>query len=91
MRKGSGRFIILSAGAVRRFTAAHELTLARAGHQGESDSVHLPGRHAQFIAEHIPYPELWMTEGAAYALIHGTITSAGVKKWGFQFITQPAG
>ena len=34
--------------------------------QGELDSVNVPGRHAQFIAEHIPHAELWMPSGVGH-------------------------
>ncbi len=31
--------------------------------QGENDRVNAPARHAQFIARHIPYAELWIPAG----------------------------
>jgi gamma-D-glutamyl-L-lysine dipeptidyl-peptidase len=34
--------------------------------QGEQDGVNAPGRHAQFIAEHIPYAELWIPSGVGH-------------------------
>lgn len=34
--------------------------------QGEYDSVNAPMRHAQFIAQHIPYAELWIPAGIGH-------------------------
>lgn len=34
--------------------------------QGEKDRVNAPARHAQFIAEHIPYAELWLPAGIGH-------------------------
>ena len=34
--------------------------------QGENDSVNNTGRHAQFIAEHIPHAELWIPGGVGH-------------------------
>ena len=34
--------------------------------QGEHDQVNAPGRHAQFIAEHIPAAELWIPKNIAH-------------------------
>lgn len=34
--------------------------------QGEYDRVNASGRHAQFIAEHIPYAELWIPDGVGH-------------------------
>jgi pimeloyl-ACP methyl ester carboxylesterase len=34
--------------------------------QGETDSANAPGRHAQFIAQNIPYAELWTPAGIGH-------------------------
>lgn len=34
--------------------------------QGENDRVNAPSRHAQFIAQHIPYAELWIPAGVGH-------------------------
>lgn len=34
--------------------------------QGEHDQVNAPARHAQFIARHIPFAELWLPEGVGH-------------------------
>ncbi|MBN2551027.1 MAG: alpha/beta fold hydrolase [Anaerolineales bacterium] len=34
--------------------------------QGEKDRVNAPAQHAQFIAEHIPYAELWLPTGIGH-------------------------
>jgi pimeloyl-ACP methyl ester carboxylesterase len=34
--------------------------------QGENDRVNAPARHAQFIAKHIPYAELWIPSGVGH-------------------------
>jgi pimeloyl-ACP methyl ester carboxylesterase len=34
--------------------------------QGEKDGVNAPARHAQFIAKHIPYSELWIPKGIGH-------------------------
>jgi gamma-D-glutamyl-L-lysine dipeptidyl-peptidase len=34
--------------------------------QGEKDGVNAPARHAQFIATHIPYSELWIPTGIGH-------------------------
>jgi cell wall-associated NlpC family hydrolase len=34
--------------------------------QGENDTVNVPGRHAQFIAQHIPFAELWLPAGVGH-------------------------
>jgi pimeloyl-ACP methyl ester carboxylesterase len=34
--------------------------------QGENDRVNAPARHAQFIAQHIPYAELWIPAGVGH-------------------------
>jgi pimeloyl-ACP methyl ester carboxylesterase len=34
--------------------------------QGGADSVNVPGRHAEYIAEHIPQAELWVPEGVGH-------------------------
>ena len=34
--------------------------------QGADDRVNAPARHAQFMAEHIPYAELWVPEGVGH-------------------------
>ena len=34
--------------------------------QGAADSVNAPGRHAQYLAEHIPGASLWLPEGAGH-------------------------
>ena len=34
--------------------------------QGENDAVNAPARHAQFIARHIPFAELWIPEGVTH-------------------------
>jgi pimeloyl-ACP methyl ester carboxylesterase len=34
--------------------------------QGENDRVNAPARHAQFIARHIPYAELWVPAGVGH-------------------------
>jgi pimeloyl-ACP methyl ester carboxylesterase len=34
--------------------------------QGEQDTVNAAGRHAQYIADHIPNAELWLPEGARH-------------------------
>jgi pimeloyl-ACP methyl ester carboxylesterase len=36
--------------------------------QGADDSVNVPGRHAQFIAENIPGAKLWMPEGVGHTV-----------------------
>ena len=34
--------------------------------QGENDSANAPGRHAQFIARHIPFAGLWIPKGVGH-------------------------
>jgi gamma-D-glutamyl-L-lysine dipeptidyl-peptidase len=34
--------------------------------QGENDRVNAPARHAQFMAQHIPFAELWIPAGIAH-------------------------
>jgi pimeloyl-ACP methyl ester carboxylesterase len=34
--------------------------------QGQNDGVNAPARHAQFIAQHIPYAELWIPAGVGH-------------------------
>ncbi len=34
--------------------------------QGEKDGVNAPARHAQFIAPHLPYSELWIPKGIGH-------------------------
>ena len=36
--------------------------------QGENDPVNSPARHAQFIARHIPYAELWTPAGTGHSV-----------------------
>ena len=36
--------------------------------QGADDRVNAPARHAQFMAEHIPYAELWLPEGVGHSV-----------------------
>lgn len=36
--------------------------------QGEKDSVNAPAHHAQFIATHIPYSELWIPKGIGHSV-----------------------
>jgi pimeloyl-ACP methyl ester carboxylesterase/cell wall-associated NlpC family hydrolase len=36
--------------------------------QGEHDRVNAPARHAQFIAEHIPFAELWLPAGVGHTV-----------------------
>lgn len=36
--------------------------------QGENDRVNAPARHAQFIARHIPYAELWIPAGVGHSV-----------------------
>jgi pimeloyl-ACP methyl ester carboxylesterase len=36
--------------------------------QGENDRVNAPARHAQFIAQHIPYAELWIPSGVGHTV-----------------------
>lgn len=36
--------------------------------QGAQDRVNAPSRHAQFIAQHIPYAEAWIPEGAGHTV-----------------------
>ncbi len=36
--------------------------------QGEKDSVNAPARHAQFMATHIPYSELWIPAGIGHSV-----------------------
>ena len=36
--------------------------------QGEKDGVNAPARHAQFMATHIPYSELWIPAGIGHSV-----------------------
>ncbi len=36
--------------------------------QGENDRVNAPARHAQFIAQHVPYAELWIPSGIGHSV-----------------------
>jgi cell wall-associated NlpC family hydrolase len=38
--------------------------------QGENDRVNAPARHAQFIAQHIPYAELWLPPDTRHNVHH---------------------
>lgn len=47
--------------------------------QGELDAVNAPGRHAQFIAEHVPGAELWIPAGVRHN-VHLEIPEAWVAR-----------
>ncbi len=40
--------------------------------QGEKDGVNAPSRHAQFIAQHIPFAELWIPAGVGLSVHFAT-------------------
>jgi pimeloyl-ACP methyl ester carboxylesterase len=47
--------------------------------QGADDRVNAPGRHAQFIAENIPFAEAWIPEGVGHT-VHDELLLEWVKR-----------
>ncbi len=52
------------------YTPAHLAVVQRPALliQGENDGVNAPSRHAQFIAQHIPFAELWIPAGVGHSV-----------------------